>query len=361
MILDDFDFDLPKASIALRPASPRDTAKLLVVDPADRQHFRHSVMQDLPRLLRAGDVMVFNNTKVLRAELTGYRPARADSSPPVSISLTLIERLPDGAWKALARPARRLRDSDTIVLERDGECSTLHVTGRGEDGEVIVTAPEGSSVEAIMEKHGAMPLPPYIARTRPSDERDHCDYQTVYAEAEGAVAAPTAGLHFTPELLKRIADIGVRTAFVTLHVGPGTFLPVKADIISEHRLHSEWCAISDDAAHLINESRANGGRIVAVGTTSLRLLETAVKDNGKVAAYQGFTNLFIKPGHRFKSADLLLTNFHLPKSTLFMLVCAFSGVELMKQAYAHAISEGFRFYSYGDACLLHRAADGGST
>ncbi len=304
--------------------------------------------------------MVFNNTKVLPAELVGYRPARSDNSPSVEVSLTLIERLPGGAWKALARPARRLRESDVIVLEQDGEQSSLVVTGRGEEGEIILVASGGLTVEAIMEKHGGMPLPPYIARARPSDEKDRADYQTIYAKTEGAVAAPTAGLHFTPQLVKRIAEMGVRTAFVTLHVGPGTFLPVKVHNVDDHHLHSEWCAISDDAARTINECRAKGGRIIAVGTTSLRLLESAARDDGSIAPYQGFTSLFIKPGHRFRSADLLLTNFHLPKSTLFMLVCAFSGTELMKEAYAHAVEGRFRFYSYGDACLLHRATEGQS-
>ena len=235
----------------------------------------------------------------------------------------------------------------------------LAVAGKDGEGAVVVRPCGGGAVEEIMMRHGAMPIPPYIASARPADDRDRSDYQTVYAMSEGAVAAPTAGLHFTPELLESLAERGVRSAFVTLHVGAGTFLPVKTATIDGHELHAEWYEISESAARLINECRAGGGRLVAAGTTSLRVLETAAREDGLLEAAQGFTKIFIKPGHRFRTADLLMTNFHLPKSTLFMLVCAFSGVDLMKNAYAHAIAEGFRFYSYGDACLLHRANGGG--
>ncbi len=303
--------------------------------------------------------MVFNDTKVLAAELCGYRPSRGADSPAVEISLTLIERLPDGSWKAFARPARRLRPGDTIVFSRNGERARLTVAEKDEDGAIVVTACCGNSVRAIMASHGGMPIPPYIANTRAADDRDLTDYQTVYAKEEGAVAAPTAGLHFTPELLANLAMKGIRSAFVTLHVGAGTFLPVKTENIADHALHAEWYEISKDAALTINTCRASGGRLIAVGTTSLRVLETATHEHGLIEAQQGFTKIFIKPGHRFSSADLLMTNFHLPKSTLFMLVCAFSGMPVMKAAYAHAVAEGFRFYSYGDACLLHRADGAG--
>ena len=312
-------------------------------------------MRDLPSFLRAGDVMVFNDTKVLAAELRGYRPSRSLDAPAVEMSLTLIERLPDGSWKALARPARRLRPGDTIVFARNGERARLTVAAKDEKGAIVVTPCCGDTVEAIMTTHGNMPIPPYIAGARPSDDRDRSDYQTVYAKMEGAVAAPTAGLHFTPQLLERLAAEGVRSAFVTLHVGAGTFLPVKSVNVADHALHAEWYDVSEDAARIINACRAKGGRLIAVGTTSLRVLETAARENGLIEARQGFTKIFIKPGHHFRSADLLMTNFHLPKSTLFMLVCAFSGTALMRKAYAHAVAEGLRFYSYGDACLLGRA------
>ena len=317
-------------------------------------------MRDLPFLLQAGDVMVFNDTKVLAAELRGRRSAREAGAPDVEISLNLIERLSDGAWKAFARPARRLRAGDAIVFHRNGEQMTLIVAGKDDEGAIVVRPCSGDSVEAIMLRCGAMPIPPYIASNRPPDDRDRTDYQTVYAKAEGAVAAPTAGLHFTPGLLDRLAKNGVRSAFVTLHVGAGTFLPVKTENIADHELHAEWFEITESAACTINEGRSQGGRLIAVGTTSLRVIETAAREDGLIEARQGFTKIFIKPGHRFRSADMLMTNFHLPKSTLFMLVCAFSGVSVMKKAYAHAVADGFRFYSYGDACLLHRAGEAGS-
>lgn len=299
--------------------------------------------------------MVLNDTRVLPAELRGVRPPRSAEGEGVEVTLTLLERRADGSWKAFARPTRRLREGDILAF---GEAEyALRVNGKEEDGAISVVGTGGLSIEAIMERHGGMPLPPYISRIRPADEKDLSDYQTVYASQKGAVAAPTAGLHFTPELLDRITAKGVETALVTLHVGAGTFLPVKSEDIAGHLLHEEWCEISEGAADRINKSRANGGRILAVGTTSLRLLETAAGEDGSIKPYRGSTELFIKPGHRFRSADMLLTNFHLPKSTLFMLVCAFSGVALMKKAYAHALASGFRFYSYGDACLLYPASE----
>jgi S-adenosylmethionine:tRNA ribosyltransferase-isomerase len=355
VLLQDFDFELPKSSIALRPASPRDTARLLRVDPSASNPLSEAVIRDLPSMLRPGDVAVFNDTRVLNAELHGRRPPREVGATEVGIGLTLIERHADGTWKAYARPARRLRVGDSVVCGRNCSRSVLIVVAKSEDGEIAVAAEGDDTVEAIMERHGAMPLPPYIARARAADDRDLIDYQTVYAKTKGAVAAPTAGLHFTPELLDRLAARGVRSAFITLHVGAGTFLPVKTEKIDDHPLHSERYEISEKTARLVNSARADGGRIVAVGTTSLRVLETAAQPDGALRPSQGSTEIFIRPGHRFLCPDLLLTNFHLPKSTLFMLVCAFSGTKLMKSAYAHAIAEGFRFYSYGDACLLSRA------
>lgn len=354
MLLKDFEFELPKTAIALRPASPRDTARLLVACSRTANSLAEARVRDLPAYLRPGDVMVFNNTKVLPAVLVGYRPARGVDLPAVEISLTLLDRHADGSWSALARPARRLRPGDPIILAGNGEEPELRVLAKDAGGEVTVApASPSQSVEALMAKYGTMPLPPYIARD--ADRQDFTDYQTVYASVEGAVAAPTAGLHFTPELLEQLSAKGVQSAFVTLHVGPGTFLPVKTEKVEDHRMHAERCEIQAETADVINECRKNGGRIVAVGTTSLRLLETAAADNGTVAPYCGETRLFIKPGFHFRAVDLLFTNFHLPKSTLFMLVCAFAGTDLMKQAYAHAVAAGFRFYSYGDACLLHRA------
>ncbi|MFZ1110007.1 MAG: tRNA preQ1(34) S-adenosylmethionine ribosyltransferase-isomerase QueA [Rhodomicrobium sp.] len=360
MLLQDFDFELPKSSIALRPASPRDSARLLRVNPGASNPLSEAAVRDLPSILRPGDVAVFNDTKVLTAELYGRRPPREAGAREVEVGLTLIERQADGTWKAFARPARRLRVGDVVVCGGNGARSVLSVAAKSEEGKIVVAAEGGDTIEGIMERHGAMPLPPYIARARAADDRDRIDYQTVYAKAIGAVAAPTAGLHFTPELLDRLSARGIRSAFVTLHVGAGTFLPVKTEKIGDHPLHAERYEISEDAARVVNGARAEGGRIVAVGTTSLRVLETAAQPDGALRPSQGSTEIFIRPGHRFRGADLLLTNFHLPKSTLFMLVCAFSGTELMKKAYAHAIAAGFRFYSYGDACLLSRAESSSS-
>ncbi len=299
--------------------------------------------------------MVFNDTKVLAAELLAVRPPRVVNAPVVQVSLTLMEPLPNGAWKVFARPGRRLRPGDKLILEGGGKKSTLIVTAKGPEGDVTVTARDSLAMGDILARHGAMPLPPYISRIRPTDLQDFTDYQTVYARNAGAVAAPTAGLHFTAELLDRIEAAGIKKAFLTLHVGAGTFLPPKEEDAASYHIHAERCEISCDTAEAINKARKDGGRLIAVGTTSLRLLETAAREDGSIAPYRGETRIFIKPGHRFFSADLLLTNFHLPKSTLFMLVCAFSGTSLMKKAYAHAIAAGFRFYSYGDACLLARA------
>ncbi len=356
---EDFNFELPKSAIALRPASPRDAARLLVVDGSRTPPFTDAHVRDLPAFLRPGDVVVLNDTKVLTCVLKGTRPPRSRGAPAVDVELLLVERLGEKAWKALARPARRLRPGDVIKLDAEDRQAELSVREIGANGEIALTPAGSASIEALMARYGRMPLPPYIARSRAPDERDLSDYQTTFAKAAGAVAAPTAGLHFTPTLLARIGDAGATIVSLTLHVGLGTFLPLKEDAdLSSHRLHEEWCALSEEAAAAINAARAEGGRIVAVGTTSLRALETAAQDDGTVTPFRGKTDLFIRPGHVFRSADLLVTNFHLPKSTLFMLVCAFSGTALMKQAYEHAKASGYRFYSYGDACLLYRAETG---
>jgi S-adenosylmethionine:tRNA ribosyltransferase-isomerase len=339
----DFDFDLPRERIADRPARPRDSARLLWV--GDRLGDHH--VRDLPKLLRPGDLMVLNDTRVIPARLRGRRGA-------AKVEATLHKRAGPGRWFAFARPAKRLRAGDAIDFG-DGLAAT--VADKGPEGEVLLDfgladAPLLTALEAA----GEMPLPPYIPRPGGAAAADRTDYQTVYARRPGAVAAPTAGLHFTEGLFRALADAGVGRVFLTLHVGAGTFLPVRAERIEDHRMHSEWGEIGAAAAERINAARAAGGRIVAVGTTSLRLMESAADAHGRLQPFEGETDIFIAPGHPLRSADLLLTNFHLPRSTLFMLVCAFAGVARMKAAYAHAVREGYRFYSYGDACLLERAA-----
>ncbi|WP_421723887.1 tRNA preQ1(34) S-adenosylmethionine ribosyltransferase-isomerase QueA [Bauldia sp.] len=346
MRVDLFDFDLPEENIALRPVTPRDAARLLCVTPPDS--FADHRVSDLPELLREGDVLVVNDTKVIPAELRGQRH-RGDHVTDVSV--TLYERLDEQQWKAFARPARRLAGGDRLHL---GDGLEAEVKSRDEGGSVSLRfALAGPALDEAIRRHGHIPLPPYIAGRRPEDAQDRRDYQTIYAREEGAVAAPTAGLHFTDTLLQRLADAGVNLCRVTLHVGPGTFLPVKADDTEGHAMHAEWGTIGADVVETLNRARAAGGRIIAVGTTSLRLLETAASDDGLIQPFGDETALFITPGYRFKAVDLLMTNFHLPRSTLFMLVSAFSGRETMLNAYRHAIAAGYRFYSYGDACLLH--------
>ncbi len=358
MRLADFDFDLPEDRIALRPARPRDSARLLRVAPNAEDPFQDMLVGDLPGLLAPGDALIFNDTRVIPAALTGIR-SRADTS--AVISLTLHKRLGQGQWRAFARPAKRLKRGDRIEFgQAGGACAAAgfwaEVTDRGAEGEVMLAFElSGPALEEAIAAHGAMPLPPYIASKRAADEEDRRDYQTVYAAREGAVAAPTAGLHFTPDLIEALKARGIACHFVTLHVGAGTFLPVKAENPDDHVMMSEWGEVSAATADALNARRRGGGRLVAVGTTALRLLESAASDDGRVAAFAGETDLFIRPGYRFKAADRLLTNFHLPRSTLFMLVAAFSGLERMKRAYAHAIANGYRFFSYGDACLLDRA------
>jgi len=341
MRVDDFDFELPRELIADRPAVPRDSARLLEVRPEGLADW---TVRDLPGLLATGDLLVFNDTKVIPARLTGRRGA-------ATVEVTLHKVEAPNRWRAFARPAKRLKPGDRIAFAED---FAAEVADKGEGGEVTLAFDRaGAALFAALEQYGQMPLPPYMGRD--ADARDRLDYQTLLAAREGAVAAPTAGLHFTPELLAALAARGIGRVTVTLHVGAGTFLPVKAEDTRDHVMHAEWGEIGAEAAAAINAARTRGGRIVAVGTTSLRLLETAAKDDGTVQAFAGETDIFITPGYRFKAVDLLLTNFHLPRSTLFMLVAAFAGLERMQAAYAHARAARYRFYSYGDACLLHRS------
>jgi S-adenosylmethionine:tRNA ribosyltransferase-isomerase len=338
-----FDFELPRERIADRPARPRDSARLLTVGAQLGDHH----VRDLPDLLRPGDLMVLNDTRVIPARLRGRRGE-------AKVEVTLHRRAGDGRWFAFARPAKRLRAGDRIDFG-DGLAAT--VAEKGPEGEVLLDfGLADMPLLNALEQTGEMPLPPYIPRPEGARSDDRADYQTVYAERPGAVAAPTAGLHFTEGLFRALEDAGIGRVFLTLHVGAGTFLPVKTERIDDHRMHSEWGEISAAAAERINAARDAGGRIVAVGTTSLRLMESAADADGRLRPFEGETDIFITPGVPVRSADLLLTNFHLPRSTLFMLVCAFAGVERMKAAYAHAVRENYRFYSYGDACLLERAA-----
>jgi S-adenosylmethionine:tRNA ribosyltransferase-isomerase len=353
MRVDLFDFELPESSIALRPCVPRDGARLLVVTPPG---LTDKAVPDLPGLLREGDCLVFNDTRVIPAALDGVR-VRAETTAKVAFNL--IKRIDAGTWQAFARPAKRLLVEDRVLFGLGAEHATYlsaHVTAKGEAGEVNLTFDKsGPDLDAAIAAIGAMPLPPYIALKRPPEASDKADYQTMFATRDGAVAAPTAALHFTPELLSSLRARGVTHQTLTLHVGAGTFLPMKVEDTSLHRMHSEWGAINQVTADALNAAKSRGGRIVAVGTTSLRLLESATGEDGVIKPFSGDTAIFITPGYRFKAVDVLMTNFHLPKSTLFMLVCAFSGLDAMKAAYAHAITSGYRFYSYGDACLLSKA------
>jgi S-adenosylmethionine:tRNA ribosyltransferase-isomerase len=348
MRLADFAYDLPRDLIADRPLEPREAARLLLIPAAGMVADRH--IADLPQLLRPGDLLVVNDTKVIPARLVGRRGA-------ARVEITLAHDLGGGAWQVLAKGARRLRPGDRIDFAGD---LAAEIAEKGAEGMLVLRFDrEGEAFRAALARHGAMPLPPYIRRP-PSgdprgDARDRQDYQTMFAHAEGAVAAPTAGLHFTPALVAALAARGIDRATVTLHVGPGTFLPVKADDPREHNMHAEWGQVGTDAAARINAARARGGRIVAIGTTSLRLLESAADERGAVHEFRGETRLFILPGYRFRAIDLLLTNFHLPHSTLFMLVAALAGRDRMTAAYAHAIAQRYRFFSYGDACLIERS------
>jgi S-adenosylmethionine:tRNA ribosyltransferase-isomerase len=411
MRTDLFDFDLPDERIALHPADPRDAARLLVVRPTpsspppswgrareggspERQPWDAAELQpsgvsppsafaegrppapphqgegesgegeprladhlvrDLPDLLRPGDALVFNDTRVIPAALAGVRHRDRSTA---RIAVTLTKRLDESRWQAFARPAKRLRPGDRVQFGGEGRVCLMgvldaSVVAKGEAGEVTLAfSLHGGYLDQAIAELGDMPLPPYIAQRRPPEERDREDYQTMFAAREGAVAAPTAGLHFTPELMDRLKARGVSTHTLTLHTGAGTFLPVKTEDTSGHRMHAEWGALDATTAAALNRARAAGGRLVAVGTTSLRLLESAAGPSGEIRPFVGETDIFITPGYRFRAVDVLMTNFHLPRSTLFMLVAAFSGLDTMKRAYAHAIAAGYRFYSYGDACLL---------
>ena len=359
MRTDLFDFELPPESIALRPASPRDSARMLVVQPGAGLHDQR--VSDLPKWLRPGDQLVVNDTRVIAAQLRGRRIGR-EAEP--RIEATLIKRLDGSRWNALVKPAKKLVAGDIVRFGNEGRVCFLghldaQVESKGEEGEVTFAfAFHGPTLDQAIADLGSPPLPPYIASRREPDDRDAADYQTMFAVHEGAVAAPTAGLHFTPMVEAALRERGVGIHRLTLHVGAGTFLPVKAEDTALHRMHSEWGTISTETADALNTARAGGGRIVAVGTTSLRLLESAAGDDGRIAPFTGETAIFITPGYRFRAVDILMTNFHLPRSTLFMLVSAFSGLETMKQAYAHAIAAGYRFYSYGDACLLFPGTSG---
>jgi S-adenosylmethionine:tRNA ribosyltransferase-isomerase len=358
MRTDLFDFDLPTERIALRPAVPRDAARLLVVRPGGALEDRG--VGDLPNLLSPGDALVVNDTRVIPARLTGRRIGR-DTEP--KIEATLIKRLDGSRWQALVKPAKKLAQGDVIRFGNEGRVCLLghldaEVEHKGEAGEITLSFSfHGPALDQAIADLGSPPLPPYIASKRAADERDAGDYQTMFAVNEGAVAAPTAGLHFTPALEAALRGRGIGIHRITLHVGAGTFLPVKVEDTVGHKMHSEWGSISAGTAAALNAARAKGGRIVAVGTTSLRLLESAAAEDGTIKPFAAETAIFITPGYRFRAVDILLTNFHLPRSTLFMLVSAFSGLDTMKQAYAHAITSGYRFYSYGDASLLFRARD----
>jgi S-adenosylmethionine:tRNA ribosyltransferase-isomerase len=355
MRTDLFDFELPAGSIALRPASPRDSARMLIVQPDGV--LRDRMIGDLPQWLEPGDQLVVNDTKVIAAQLKGRRIGR-DTEP--KIEATLIKRLDGSRWQALVKPAKKLSEGDVVRFGNEGKVCLLghldaQVERKGDDGEITLSFSfHGPALDQAIADLGSPPLPPYIASKRAADDRDASDYQTMFAVNEGAVAAPTAGLHFTPALETALRERGAEIHHITLHVGAGTFLPVKVDDTKRHRMHPEWGCISRHTADALNAARANGGRLVAVGTTSLRLLESAAKEDGTIEPFTGETAIFITPGYRFRAVDILLTNFHLPRSTLFMLVSAFSGLDTMKQAYAHAIKSDYRFYSYGDACLLFR-------
>lgn len=341
MKVSDFDFELPPARIAQHPVRPRDAARLLHIC----DQLRDTAVRELPTLLEPGDVVVFNDTRVIPARLQGHR-----GKAQVEVTLHLRET-PD-RWRAFARPARRLRADDRIEFAPEFAAT---VVAKGEGGEVTLHFNRrGSDLNLALQAHGVMPLPPYIKRARRGALEDWEDYQTIFSVRDGAVAAPTAGLHFTNDILASLDAQGIQRTTLTLHVGAGTFLPVKAVDTEDHVMHAEWGEISSHSAALINGAREQGNRVVAVGTTVLRLLETVADSNGKVHDFAGETSLFITPGHQFHVCDCLLTNFHLPQSTLFMLVCAFAGTERMKSAYRHAIACGYRFYSYGDCCLLER-------
>jgi S-adenosylmethionine:tRNA ribosyltransferase-isomerase len=359
MRVDLFDFELPQDRIALRPAEPRDAARLLVVRPHESLPLEDRSVRDLPDIFKPGDVLVVNDTRVIPARLAGFR-VRGEAS--ARIEAMLHKREAAALWRAFVRPAKKLRQGEIIRFAADAEdleSLDAEVVGKGEGGEVLLSfALSGAALDKAIERIGSMPLPPYISGKRPTDAKDARDYQTLFAQRPGAVAAPTASLHFTPDLVEALAAHGVAVETVTLHVGAGTFLPVKVEDTADHKMHSEWGEVSAATAAALNQARAAGGRIIAAGTTSLRILESAARPDGAIMAFAGDTSIFITPGYKFKAVDALLTNFHLPRSTLFMLVASFSGLAIMQRAYAHAIANQYRFYSYGDACLLFPASGG---
>ncbi|MFZ9502205.1 MAG: tRNA preQ1(34) S-adenosylmethionine ribosyltransferase-isomerase QueA [Beijerinckiaceae bacterium] len=363
MRVDLFDFELPEDRIALRPAEPRDSARLLVVRPNGLPAREDRRVSDLPGLLRPGDALVVNDTRVIPARLKGVR-VRGEAV--ARIEATLHKREGEDRWRAFVRPAKKLNVGERVRFGADAESAACllgaldaEVLEKGEEGEVLFGFSfSGAALDEAIVRVGEMPLPPYIASKRAQDDHDSSDYQTLFANEPGAVAAPTAGLHYTPALVAALEARGVRIVKVTLHVGAGTFLPVKAEDTKDHRMHAEYGVVTPGAARVLNEARAAGGRIICTGTTTLRILESVTDEAGVVHPQACETSIFITPGYRFKAADLLLTNFHLPRSTLFMLVSAFSGLDAMRAAYAHAIASGYRFYSYGDACLLERARAG---
>ena len=354
MKVDLFDFDLPESSIALRPVSPRDSARLLVIDPNSTQPLSDHHVFNLLDFLKTGDALVFNNTKVIPAQLEGYRERNGLT---VEVSATLHLRVASDCWHAFAKPGKRIKVGDRLVFQSKDKSRDLQVMveDKLESGELVLRFPvSGADLDTAIAQVGRIPLPPYIAAKRAEDGQDVTDYQTIYAQEKGAVAAPTAGLHFTPDLFAALDAKGVERHFVTLHVGAGTFLPVKVDDTKDHVMHKETGHVSAETAQALNEVKSRGGRIVCVGTTSLRLLESAANEDGQMQAWSGDTGIFITPGYQFKYVDMLMTNFHLPRSTLMMLVASFCGYEVIMRAYRHAIQTGYRFYSYGDASLLVR-------
>lgn len=361
MRVDQFDFVLPEDRIALRPIHPREAARLLIVDPnqiVDGPVIRDATVGDLKDWLRPGDVLVLNNTRVIPAQLTGVRTSRGDTRPRISVTLHAREN--DNSWRAFAKPARKLDIGDRLLFGDsnracDGAALEAEISSKGDGGEVTLRFElSGAMLDDAVKIVGVMPLPPYISKKRAVDAQDLRDYQTEFAEIEGAVAAPTAGLHLTKNQLRILTELGVQSHFVTLHVGAGTFLPFKGEDTAGHKMHAEWGEVSPGVAEAINQAKQAGGRLICVGTTSLRLIETATDDAGVIRPFSGYTDIFIEPGYHFKATDMLLTNFHLPRSTLFMLVAAFAGLKTAQTAYAHAIAAEYRFYSYGDACLFTR-------
>lgn len=354
MRVDMFDFELPNERIALRPARPRDAARMLVVRPDGPVNLGDHGVRDLPNLLSPGDALVFNDTKVIPAQLEGKR---VRDGVEAGISATLHMRTGPDRWKAFARPAKKLQIGDAVVFDGQGMQVSAIVAKKSDGGEVLlVFEKKGSALDEAIAMVGHIPLPPYIAQKRGEDAHDREDYQTIFADEEGAVAAPTAGLHFTPDLLEALDRRGIERHLVTLHVGAGTFLPVKADDTLDHKMHAEWGRITEDTAAALRAVKARGNKVLSVGTTSLRILESSAQSTGEISAFADETSIFITPGYRFRAIDALMTNFHLPRSTLFMLVSALCGLETMQAAYAHAIKEKYRFYSYGDASLLFPAA-----